>query len=69
MAQLRVIGPGSRSLLDLTRDVIDMLRQIFGLDGTDHPLFRKLGIDPANTYETAVELVEKIPRRRHWPGP
>ncbi|MDF1715931.1 MAG: cyclic nucleotide-binding domain-containing protein [Antarcticimicrobium sp.] len=57
LAQLRAIGL-DRTLLDLTRDVIDMLRQIFGLDGTDHPLFRKLGIDPA-TYETAVELVEK----------
>ena len=57
LAQLRAIGL-DRTLLDLTRDVIDMLRQIFGLDGTDHPLFRKLGIDPS-TYETAVELVEK----------
>ncbi len=57
LTQLRVIGL-DRTLLDLTRDVIDMLRQIFGLDGTDHPLFRKLGIDPS-TYETAVELVEK----------
>lgn len=57
LAQLRAIGL-DRTLLDLTRDVTDMLRQIFGLDGTDHPLFRKLGIDPS-TYETAVELVEK----------
>ncbi|WP_353349650.1 ABC transporter transmembrane domain-containing protein [Aquicoccus sp. SU-CL01552] len=57
LAQLRAIGL-DRTLLDLTRDVIDMLRQIFGLDGTDHPLFRKLGIDPS-TYETAVDLVEK----------
>ena len=57
MAQMRALGL-VETLLDLTRDVIDMLRQIFGLDGTDHPLFRKLGLD-ANTYETAVELVEK----------
>ncbi len=57
MAQMRTLGLGE-TLLDLTRDVIDMLRQIFGLDGTDHPLFRKLGID-AKTYETAVDLVEK----------
>ena len=45
-------------LVRLTRDVIDMLRQIFGLDSTDHPLFRNLGLD-AKTYEVAVELVEK----------
>ncbi|TDK48984.1 ABC transporter transmembrane domain-containing protein [Antarcticimicrobium luteum] len=57
LAQMRTLGL-DETLLDLTRDVIDMLRQIFGLDGTDHPLFRKLGID-AQTYETAVELVEK----------
>jgi ABC-type multidrug transport system fused ATPase/permease subunit len=47
-----------QDLITLTRDVIDMLRQIFGLDGTDHPLFRNLGLD-AKTYEKAVELVEK----------
>ena len=49
-------------LVALTRDVIDMLRQIFGLDGTDHPLFRNLGLD-AKTYEVAVELVEKTRKR------
>ena len=57
MAQMRALGL-DQTLLDMTRDVIDMLRRIFGLDGTDHPLFRKLGID-AKTYETAVELVER----------
>ena len=45
-------------LVMLARDVIDMLRQIFGLDGTDHPLFRKLGLE-SKTYEAALELVEK----------
>lgn len=45
-------------LIKLTQDVTDMLRQIFGRDGTDHPLFRKLGLDP-KAYETAIELVEK----------
>ena len=45
-------------LVGLAREVIDMLRQIFGLDGTDHPLFRKLGLE-VKTYEAAVELVEK----------
>ncbi|TMV07605.1 cyclic nucleotide-binding domain-containing protein [Ruegeria sediminis] len=57
LAQLRELGL-DETLVGLTRDVIDMLRQIFGLDGTDHPLFRKLGLE-AKTYETAVELVEK----------
>lgn len=46
------------ALVTLTRDVVDMLRQIFGLDGTDHPLFRNLGLDP-KVYESAVDLVEK----------
>ncbi len=57
LGQLRNLGL-DETLVVLTRDVIDMLRQIFGLDGTDHPLFRKLGIDTA-TYERAVELVDK----------
>ncbi len=46
-------------LLHLAIDVTDMLRQIFGLDGTDHPLFRKLGLDVAS-YETAINLVAKM---------
>ena len=45
-------------LVSLARDVIDMLRQIFGLDGTDHPLFRKMGLE-VKTYEAALELIEK----------
>ena len=47
-----------RPLIEVTQEVIDVLRQIFGMDGTDHPLFRNLGLEAA-TYETAVELVEK----------
>lgn len=47
-----------RDLLTLSRDVIELLRQTFGLDGTDHPLFRKLGLE-TQTYETAVALVER----------
>ncbi|WP_282120775.1 cyclic nucleotide-binding domain-containing protein [Ruegeria atlantica] len=57
LEQLREFGL-DETLVSLTRDVIEMLRQIFGLDGTDHPLFRKLGLE-AQTYEAAVELVEK----------
>ncbi len=45
-------------LVALSREVVDLLRQIFGLDGTDHPLFRNLGLEPA-IFESAVELVEK----------
>ena len=45
-------------LVALTRDVVDMLRQIFGIDGTDHPLFRKLGLE-SSAYEMALELVER----------
>ena len=47
-----------RDLLALTRDVIDLLRQIFGIDGTDHPLFRKLTLD-AETYEAAVTILSR----------
>ncbi|SLN73063.1 ABC transporter transmembrane domain-containing protein [Ruegeria meonggei] len=57
LGQLRELGL-DETLVNLTRDVIEMLRQIFGLDGTDHPLFRKLGLE-AKTYETAVELIEQ----------
>lgn len=57
MAQLKALRL-DRDLLKLSRDVIDLLRRTFGLDGTDHPLFRKLGLH-VNTYETAVELVER----------
>ena len=60
LGQIRALGLDT-VLVTLSRDVIEMLRQIFGLDGTDHPLFRNLGLD-ASTYETAVELVEKTRR-------
>ncbi|MEM7521067.1 MAG: ABC transporter transmembrane domain-containing protein [Pseudomonadota bacterium] len=45
-------------LLSLAMDLVDVLRQIFGVDGTDHPLFRKLGVD-ANTFEAAVMLRDR----------
>ena len=57
LAQMRALNLDV-TLLALTRDVIDMLRQIFGMDGTDHPLFRALGLD-VDTYEHAVALVEQ----------
>ncbi|MHA6264524.1 cyclic nucleotide-binding domain-containing protein [Arenibacterium sp. CAU 1754] len=57
LTQLRVLKL-DKALVALTQDVTDMLRQIFGLDGTDHPLFRNLGLD-VKTYETTLALVEK----------
>ena len=48
-----------QDLLQLAVDVTDMLRQIFGLDGTDHPLFRNLGLD-VDSYETAIDLIAKM---------
>ncbi|TMM51770.1 ABC transporter transmembrane domain-containing protein [Sulfitobacter sabulilitoris] len=46
------------TMLSLSRDVMNMLRQTFGMDGTDHPLFRKLGLEPA-LYEMLVELSQR----------
>ncbi|MEP3332605.1 ABC transporter transmembrane domain-containing protein [Sedimentitalea sp.] len=57
LAQLKALRL-DQDLLTLSRDVLDLLRRTFGLDGTDHPLFRKLGLN-VKTYETAVELVER----------
>ncbi|NSY38065.1 ABC transporter transmembrane domain-containing protein [Leisingera sp. ANG59] len=55
--QLKQLGL-DESLVALTRDVVEMLRQIFGVDGTGHPLFRKLGLDVA-AYEAALALVDR----------
>ncbi|MEP2031095.1 MAG: cyclic nucleotide-binding domain-containing protein [Paracoccaceae bacterium] len=57
MKLLRDLGLDA-DLFQLTQDVVDMLRQIFGVDGTEHPLFRNLGIEPA-TFEATADLVEK----------
>lgn len=43
-------------LLRLSSDVIEVLNKIFGTDGIEHPLFRKLGLDPA-LYEKSVAIV------------
>ena len=45
----------------LARDMIDMLRQIFGATGTDHPLFRRVGLD-VSVYEDALDLVTRKPQ-------
>jgi ABC-type multidrug transport system fused ATPase/permease subunit len=63
LATLRSLGL-DESLRDLSQDVIEMLRQIFGTDGTDHPLFRKLGLS-ADVYETAVSLIANA-RNQGW---
>ncbi|KIC12639.1 ABC transporter ATP-binding protein [Leisingera sp. ANG-M1] len=55
--QLKQLGL-DEGLVALTRDVVEMLRQIFGMDGTTHPLFRKLGLD-IEAYEAALALVDK----------
>ncbi len=57
LAQLRELEL-DETLVQLSQDVLDMLRQIFGMDGTDHPLFSKVKLD-AQTYETALDLVER----------
>ncbi|MFC3614399.1 cyclic nucleotide-binding domain-containing protein [Lutimaribacter marinistellae] len=57
LAQLRELGL-DETLVQLSQDVLDMLRQIFGVDGTDHPLFNRVELD-AKTYETALDLVER----------
>jgi len=44
----------------LARNIIEMLRQIFGANGTDHPLFRKVGLD-VEVYEAALDLVNRKP--------
>jgi ABC-type multidrug transport system fused ATPase/permease subunit len=43
-------------LLELGVDMVDLLRQIFGMDGTDHPMFRKLGLD-VETFENAAAVM------------
>ncbi len=45
-------------ILRMSREVIEMLNQTFGVDGTDHPLFRQLGLNPA-AFTKKVELVSK----------
>ena len=44
----------------LARNIIEMLRQIFGANGTDHPLFRKVGLE-VEIYEAALDLVTRKP--------
>ncbi|MGC3936849.1 ABC transporter transmembrane domain-containing protein [Roseobacter sp. EG26] len=45
-------------LVEFSADVVELLNQIFGTDGTEHPLFRKLGLDPA-LFEDSVQSLRK----------
>ncbi|MEP2531212.1 cyclic nucleotide-binding domain-containing protein [Shimia sp.] len=45
-------------ILRMSQEVIEMLNQTFGVDGTDHPLFRQLGLNP-DEFTNKVALVEK----------
>ena len=55
--QLRALGLDD-TLLNVAENVVDLLRQIFGTDGTDHPLFQKLGLDH-DIYQAALDLPAK----------
>ncbi len=54
----------ANGLLELSVDVIEMLSQIFGSDEAEHPLFRKLGLEPS-VFATCVGLVRDL---RQSPG-
>ncbi|MBO9409674.1 cyclic nucleotide-binding domain-containing protein [Shimia sp. R9_1] len=45
-------------ILRMSQEVIEMLNQTFGVDGTDHPLFQQLGLN-AEVFTRNVELVGK----------
>ncbi len=47
--------------LAISLGVVDTLRQTFGRDGTDHPLFRRLGMDE-DMYLQLTDLAEKRER-------
>lgn len=44
-------------LLAISQEMIELLGQIFGTDGTEHPLFRRLGLDPA-LFEKCMDIFE-----------
>lgn len=49
----------SDGMLRLSVEVIEMLNQTFGVDGTEHPLFRRLGLNP-DLFEDKVALAQKV---------
>ncbi|MBK0325716.1 cyclic nucleotide-binding domain-containing protein [Rhodobacteraceae bacterium F11138] len=44
--------------LSISQEVIDILARTFGRDGTDHPLFRRLGMDD-DMYRRLSDIVQK----------
>ena len=46
-------------LIQLAVDLVDLIRQIFGVDGANHPLFRRFKLDSAD-YETALGLAATL---------
>ncbi|MEO1733798.1 MAG: cyclic nucleotide-binding domain-containing protein, partial [Pseudomonadota bacterium] len=44
--------------LEISQAVVDTLEHAFGIDGTDHPLFRKLGLEE-KTYRNLVDIAHK----------
>ncbi|TNF64128.1 MAG: cyclic nucleotide-binding domain-containing protein, partial [Rhodobacteraceae bacterium] len=51
----------ARDALAIARAVVQILRQTFGRDGTDHPLFRRLGIEE-DTYIRLIAIADKAER-------
>jgi ABC-type multidrug transport system fused ATPase/permease subunit len=49
-------------LLAVSREMIELLGKIFGTDGMEHPLFRKLGLDPV-LFERSVEIIRGLGTR------
>lgn len=49
----------AEGILRLSVEVIEMLNQTFGVDGTEHPLFRRLGLNP-DLFHDKVALVQKV---------
>ncbi len=48
----------SDEALNIGQTVVETLNQTFGKDGTDHPLFRRVGLDP-DTYRRLVAIISK----------
>ncbi|MEP1614627.1 MAG: ABC transporter transmembrane domain-containing protein [Roseobacter sp.] len=58
LSLLRKLGL-ENGLLEISQDMIEFLNQIFGTDGTEHPLFRKLGLDPT-LFEKSVQIIRSL---------
>ncbi|MFK7764381.1 MAG: ABC transporter transmembrane domain-containing protein [Roseobacter sp.] len=54
-ALLKALGL-EEGLLAVSQDIVELLGKIFGTDGTEHPLFRKLGLDPV-LFEKSMHIL------------